>query len=97
MGPVGPIGYPGPKGLKVRECLSSLSSHPSIAGLKVILFLLWAVVTVLRERMGSSDVCAGTGVLNTASHWCSAVGVSQWRIPEVFSLCACSTCGAVSP
>lgn len=31
MGPVGPIGYPGPKGLKVRECLSSLSSHPSIA------------------------------------------------------------------
>lgn len=43
MGPVGPIGHPGPKGLKVREYLSS---HPSIARLKVIPFLLWAVVTV---------------------------------------------------
>lgn len=53
MGPVGPIGYPGPKGLKVREWLSSLSSHPSIAGLKVILFLLWTVVTVLREGMAA--------------------------------------------
>lgn len=88
MGPVGPIGHPGPKGLKVREYLSS---HPSTARLKVIPFLLWAVVTVLRERMGSSDVCAGTGLLDTTSHWCSAVGVSQWRIPEAFSLYACST------
>lgn len=91
MGPVGPIGYPGPKGLKVRESLSSLSSPPSMAGLKVIPFLLWAVVTVLRERMGTSDVCAGTELLDTTSHWCSAVDVSQWGIPEAFSLCSCST------
>lgn len=80
------------KGERISELpeLSSLHSW-----LKVIPFLPWVVVTVLRERMGSSDLCVGTGLLNTTSLWCSALGVSQWRIPEAFSLCACSYEGCV--
>lgn len=58
MGSVGPIGYPGPKGLKVREYPSYVSSRPSMAGLKIILFL--PRVTVLRERMVPSIACPFT-------------------------------------
>lgn len=36
MGSVGPIGYPGPKGLKVREQLSCVSSCPFTVGLKIV-------------------------------------------------------------
>lgn len=57
MGSVGPIGYPGPKGLKVREQQCRVSSCPSVAALKIILFLPWVVVTILRERMSSSSAC----------------------------------------
>lgn len=50
MGSVGPIGYPGPKGLKVRAQPSCGSSSPSAAEVAIILFFPWVVMTVLTER-----------------------------------------------